>query len=202
MKHYRPLRLGDPVLFALVVALSIFGIAMIYSAGVVDVPGTRVEGTWRQQLLWFSLAMLLIPLILRIPVGVLEWGSQPVYALGLVLLLAARRMRAGWAAGLGLALGVLDGAAHPLTMGAGAVALAVLGYLGARSREFLSGDSPVVLALYLFAGKWIYDVLMWVLLLRFNLSGPVTMLLMVSPLAAAYAAAVGLAAAAAYRSVA
>lgn len=89
MKHYRPLRLGDPVLFFLVVALSIFGIAMIYSAGVIDVPGTRVEGTWRQQLLWFSLAMLMVPLILRIPVGVLEWGAQPMYALGLVLLVAA-----------------------------------------------------------------------------------------------------------------
>jgi rod shape determining protein RodA len=89
VKHYRPLRLGDPALFFLVVALSLFGIAMVYSAGVVDVPGTGVEGTWRQQLLWFSLAMLMVPIILRIPLGVLEWGAQPVYALGLVLLVAA-----------------------------------------------------------------------------------------------------------------
>jgi rod shape determining protein RodA len=95
MKHYRPLRLGDPVLFVLVVALSLFGIAMIYSAGVVDVPGTRVEGTWRAQLLWFCIAMLLVPLILRIPVGVLEWGAQPVYALALVLLIAALVMGEG-----------------------------------------------------------------------------------------------------------
>jgi rod shape determining protein RodA len=86
---YRPLRLGDPLLFVLVVGLSIFGIAMIYSAGVVDVPGTRAEGTWQQQLLWFSLAVLMIPIVLRVPVGVLEWGAQPVYALGIVLLLAA-----------------------------------------------------------------------------------------------------------------
>ncbi len=95
MNHYRPLRLGDPVLFFLVVALSIFGIAMIYSAGVIDVPGTRVEGTWRQQLLWFVLAMLMVPLILRISVGVLEWGAQPVYAFGLVLLVAALVMGEG-----------------------------------------------------------------------------------------------------------
>jgi rod shape determining protein RodA len=95
LKHYRPLRLGDPILFFLVVALSIFGIAMIYSAGVVDVPGTRAEGTWRQQLLWFCLAMLMVPLVLRIPVGLLEWGAQPVYALGLVLLMAALVMGEG-----------------------------------------------------------------------------------------------------------
>jgi rod shape determining protein RodA len=95
LKHYRPLRLGDPILFFLVVALSIFGIAMIYSAGVVDVPGTRVEGTWRQQLLWFSIAMALVPLVLRIPVNFLEWAAQPVYAFGLVLLVAALVMGEG-----------------------------------------------------------------------------------------------------------
>ena len=156
------------------------------------------EGT-RWQFVGFVAVLVVLYFLLRVGLGL---GALAPDFLVIALLLAARRMRAGWAAGLGLVLGVLDGAAHPLTMGAGAVALAVLGYLGARSREFLSGDSPVVLALYLFAGKWIYDVLMWVLLLRFNLSGPVTMLLMVSPLAAAYAAAVGLAAAAAYRSVA
>ncbi len=89
MKHYRPVRLGDPVLFFLVVALAIFGIAMVYSAGVVDVPYSRVGESWRQQLLWFCIAMMMVPFILRIPVGLLEWGAQPVYALGLVLLLGA-----------------------------------------------------------------------------------------------------------------
>jgi rod shape determining protein RodA len=89
MKRYRPLRLGDPILFWLVVGLSVFGIAMIYSAGTVDVPGTRAEGTWKQQLIFFSLALLIVPLILRVPVGWLEWGAQPAYALGLVLLLTA-----------------------------------------------------------------------------------------------------------------
>lgn len=89
MKRYRPLSLGDPLLFWLVIGLSVFGIAMIYSAGAVDVPGTRAEGTWRQQVIFFSLALLLVPLILRVPVGWLEWGAQPAYALGLVLLLTA-----------------------------------------------------------------------------------------------------------------
>jgi cell shape-determining protein MreD len=155
------------------------------------------EGT-RWQFLAFVGVLVVLYFLLRVGLGLGELAPD---FLVVALLLAARRLRAGWAAGLGLALGLLDGAAHPLTMGAGAVALAVLGYLAARSRDVLAGDSPILLALFLFAGKWIYDLMMWVLLLRLNLSGPVGML-GVSLLAAAYAAAVGLAAAAAYRSVA
>lgn len=89
MKRYRVVRLGDPVLFWLVVGLALFGIAMIFSAGMVDVPGTRAEGTWKQQLMWFSLAMPLLYMILKVRIGWLEWGAQPAYALGLVLLMAA-----------------------------------------------------------------------------------------------------------------
>ncbi len=89
MKRYRAVRLGDPVLFWLVVGLAVFGIAMIYSAGMVDVPGTRAEGTWRQQLIFFSLAMPILYMILKVRIGWLEWGAQPAYAFGLVLLMAA-----------------------------------------------------------------------------------------------------------------
>jgi rod shape determining protein RodA len=78
--------IGDPVLFGLVVGLALFGIAMIYSAGVLEVP-SFVTGLWRQQLAWFLLAMLAIPVALRIPVNWLEWAAQPFYGLALVLLL-------------------------------------------------------------------------------------------------------------------
>jgi rod shape determining protein RodA len=89
VRRYRSLLLGDPILFALVVGLSMFGIAMIYSAGVLDVPDKTVVGAWRQQLVWFMLAMLLVPFILRVPVGWLEWASQPAYAVAVVLLVLA-----------------------------------------------------------------------------------------------------------------
>jgi rod shape determining protein RodA len=82
----RQLPVGDPQLFLLVVALAFFGIAMVYSAGVLDVPSTIVAGLWRQQLLWFVLAMLLTPLILKVPVIWLEWAAQPIYALAVLLL--------------------------------------------------------------------------------------------------------------------
>jgi rod shape determining protein RodA len=88
VRRYRSIQLGDPALFGLVVALSVFGIAMVYSAGVVDVPGTRASGAWQAQIVWFCLSLLLIPLVMRVPVGWLEWGAQPAYAFALVLLMA------------------------------------------------------------------------------------------------------------------
>lgn len=83
----RVVRVGDPVLFFLIVGLALYGVAMIYSAGVLDVPSSLVTGIWRQQLLWFVLALLAIPFVLRVPVTWLEWAAQPFYALALVLLL-------------------------------------------------------------------------------------------------------------------
>jgi len=87
LKHSRQLPLGDPTLFFLIVGLSFFGIAMVYSAGVLDVPGTIVRGLWRVQLLWFVLGMIAIPFVLRIPVIWLEWVAQPLYAFAIVLLI-------------------------------------------------------------------------------------------------------------------
>jgi rod shape determining protein RodA len=95
VKRYRRLMLGDPVLFALVVGLAVFGIAMIYSAAVVDVPTTVAAGAWRQQLMWFSIALVLVPFVLRVPVGWLEWGAQPAYALALVLLVLVKIIGSG-----------------------------------------------------------------------------------------------------------
>jgi rod shape determining protein RodA len=95
MRHARQLPVGDPVLFFLVVGLAVFGVAMVFSAGVLDVPSTLVRGLWRQQLLWFVLAMLAIPFLLRIPVVWLEWAAQPLYALALVLLVLALAMGTG-----------------------------------------------------------------------------------------------------------
>jgi rod shape-determining protein MreD len=156
------------------------------------------EGT-RWQFVGFVAVLVVLYFLLRVGLGL---GALAPDLLVVALLLASRRMRAGQAAGLGFALGMLDGAAHQLTFGAAAVALSILGYLGARSREPFSGDSPVLLALYLFAGKWLYDVIFSVLLTHDHFAGPVSTLVLASPLAAAYAAAVGLAAAMAYKSVA
>jgi rod shape-determining protein MreD len=114
------------------------------------------------------------------------------------LLLAARQISAGAAAGLGLILGILAGALAPFALGASALALTIVGYFGARSREFFSEDNYVLLALYLFVGKWAFDVLLAIGTREILRSGSID-LLIVSPLMALYAAAAGLLGLAAYR---
>ncbi|HUE96411.1 MAG TPA: rod shape-determining protein RodA [Longimicrobiaceae bacterium] len=86
LNRSRPVVLGDPLLFGVILALTAFGVAMVYSAGVLDVPSTIVAGLWRQQLLWFALAMLVTPLVLKVPVVWLEWAAQPFYVFCVVLL--------------------------------------------------------------------------------------------------------------------
>ncbi|CAN5677299.1 rod shape-determining protein RodA [soil metagenome] len=80
-------RLGDPLLFFLVVGLSCLGIAKVYSAGVLDVPSTVVAGLWRLQLLWFSLALLLIPLVLMVPIQIIRLAAVPLYVVAMILLI-------------------------------------------------------------------------------------------------------------------
>jgi rod shape determining protein RodA len=70
----------------LVVGLSVFGVAMVFSAGVLDVPYTVVAGLWRAQLLWLVLALLLMPVVMQVSPRMLQAGALPLYSLALVLL--------------------------------------------------------------------------------------------------------------------
>jgi len=89
MSRVRRAVFGDKLLFVLVAGLSVFGIAMIYSAGVVDVPGSIVAGLWRTQAIWFVLGMLLTPLLLRVRVAYVEWAAPFIYGFALLLLVVA-----------------------------------------------------------------------------------------------------------------
>lgn len=116
------------------------------------------------------------------------------------LLVAARCTSAGTASGIGFLLGFLEGAMLPLTLGAGALVLTILGYLGARSRDIVAEDSLSFLALYLFFGKWAYDALM--VLATGLRPGAAIDLLVVSPFAALYGTVAGLVLLALYRRIA
>lgn len=149
--------------------------------------------------LWvFIVCLVVLHFILRLGLGL---GQLAPDLLVVALLLAAREIRAGWAAGLGLLLGVIDGSTVPFNLGASALVLTVLGYLGARTREIFSGDNFVFLALYLFVGKWLYDTLLYLVTGDLFTSGA-AYLLLVSPITALYAAAAGVVALAAYRAFA
>jgi hypothetical protein len=149
--------------------------------------------------LWlFIVILVVLHFVLRLGLGL---GHLAPDLLVVALLLAAREIRAGWAAGLGLVLGIIDGSMVPFNLGASALVLTIIGFLGARTRELFSGDNYLFLALYLFVGKWLYDTLLYLVTGDLFSSGAVYLLL-ISPLTALYAAAAGVVALAAYRAFA
>lgn len=148
---------------------------------------------------WIFIGLLVVlHFVLRVGIGLEQLAPD---LLVVALLLAAREVRAGFAAGLGLLLGILDGSVVPFNLGATAVVLTLLGFLGGRSRDLIEGDSFVFVAVYLFAGKWLFDTLLF--LLTGTAFGPgASYLLLISPLAALYAAAAGLVSLTLYRAFA
>jgi rod shape determining protein RodA len=49
---------GGPLLVGAAWLLSLFGVAMIYSAGVLNIPSPVTQGAWRRQLVWLFLALV------------------------------------------------------------------------------------------------------------------------------------------------
>lgn len=118
-------------------------------------------------------------------------GNVAPDLLTIALLLAAREVGMGTAAGIGFAFGLLLDAFSLLAFGANTVAMAVLGAAGTRTRDLFVGDSFFFLVSYLFLGKWVKDLLHW-LLVGESLREPFFQALLVgSSLNAAYVAVVG-----------
>lgn len=67
--------------------LSLYGIAMVYSAGQTDIP-TYVANVWKQQFVWFLLGICGAYAISRASVRMLEWMAVPMYVFTTVLLVA------------------------------------------------------------------------------------------------------------------
>lgn len=78
----------DSGLILALLALSGFGVAMIYSTGELNVPSPIVEGAWVRQLVWLLLALIAFTILTRISRNWIEWASIPAYVLAVVLLAA------------------------------------------------------------------------------------------------------------------
>jgi rod shape determining protein RodA len=90
MREKVTFNIGDPVILALAFGLAVFGVAMIYSAGELDVPSS-VTGIWRKQAIWLAISLVAFALVLRVSVRWLEWIAPAAYAvaiLGLLVVLA------------------------------------------------------------------------------------------------------------------
>jgi len=118
-------------------------------------------------------------------------GAPDLLTIG--LLVAAREVSLGAAAVVGLVFGLLEDALSVLAFGANTVTMTVIGIAGAFTRDLFVGDSRLFVVSYLFAGKWMRDVLHW-LTMSSELRQPFFAEVIVQgALAAAYAAVVGMA---------
>ncbi len=78
----------DSRLVLAILVLSLFGIAMIYSAGVVNIPNPVTQTAWIRQSVWFVLALVVFSGLSRVPLRWIEWVAIPAYVFSLVLLAA------------------------------------------------------------------------------------------------------------------
>ena len=85
------------------IALSLFGIAVVYSAGQTEVP-TYAQRAWRAQIVWFTIAILGAYLISRASVRFIEWMTTPLYLLSVLLLILV--LIPGFGSGAGTAASV------------------------------------------------------------------------------------------------
>ncbi len=136
---------------------------------------------------FWTFIIILVVLHFGLHVALGMRGAAPDL-LTIALLLGVRRLTGSAAAGLGLALGLLNDALSLDAFGALAVTYAILGFVGARSRDLFEGDSLLFVAIYIFAGKLLSDILYQVL----TRSAPWSDLWAAAPIAALYAAVAGL----------
>ena len=78
----------DPPLVIAVAMLTSFGIAMVYSAGVLVRPRPDIANAWLRQLAHFGIALVLFSLLSRIRLRWYEWAALPAYIFSLLLLAA------------------------------------------------------------------------------------------------------------------
>jgi rod shape determining protein RodA len=101
-------RATDTTLLLLALTLSVFGIAMVYSAGQTDVP-TRVEHLWQRQIIWLGIGLVAAYGVSRASVRLLDWMTTPAYVASnvvlLILLFVGKGAKTGTASHSWLAIG-------------------------------------------------------------------------------------------------
>lgn len=78
---------ADYPLALVALALSLFGIAVVYSAGQTDAHVLSELTAYKRQMAWFAVAIVGAFIVSRASVRLLEWLTVPAYAFGILLLL-------------------------------------------------------------------------------------------------------------------
>lgn len=108
---------------------------------------------------WVAGGLVLLHFLLHVGLGI---GAAAPDLLTVALLLAAREVGVGAAAGLGFAVGLLEDALSVLAFGANSVAMTLLGLAGGSTRDLFVGDSLLFLVSYFVLGKFVRDLVHWV----------------------------------------
>lgn len=96
MNRFRFL-VADPVLTVLVLLMTVFGVLMVYSAGVLEVPRDAAIGAWRRQLMWFGISIFMaIFLLLVVPIAWLHRLAVPAYVIAVGMLAAVLFIGTGY----------------------------------------------------------------------------------------------------------
>ncbi len=128
---------GDPALVLAVLLMTGFGVAMIYSAGVLNIPSPVTEGTWIRQARWFALGLAAFTVVRFVRAHWFERIAPPAYVFGLVLLVATLFLGTGpgTVAGVNSFLDLGFIRFQPAEFAKLATILALARYLGARSED-------------------------------------------------------------------
>ena len=84
----------DVPLAAVVGVLTLYGLAILYSAGQTDVP-TAAAHLWTRQLIWLVMALVGAILVMRVSPRLLEWAAPACYVAGLLVLLVTLAVGTG-----------------------------------------------------------------------------------------------------------
>ncbi len=125
---------GDPALFLAALVMTSFGIAMIYSAGVLNIPSPITEGAWILQIQWAAISLVAFVVICQIGPRWIEWVAVPAHVLCVILLLATLFVGtgSGTAAGVRSFLEIGPIRFQPSELAKLTTILALARYLGAR----------------------------------------------------------------------
>jgi rod shape-determining protein MreD len=120
----------------------------------------------------------------------LGWRA-PMDFLLLALLLASIRVRPAVAALIGLAMGIVADSLTPDALGAGAIAMTIVGYLASWLKAVFFADNLALNAFFFFLGKWLFDAIYFTVEQRLGGIELLQQILLWSPLSAAATAVAG-----------
>jgi rod shape-determining protein MreD len=139
-----------------------------------------------------AVATFLILVLLHYTLRPLLGWRAPMDFLLLALLLSAIRVRPAVGAIIGLILGIVSDSLTPEALGAGAVAMTIVGYLASWLKAVFFADNLALNAFFFFLGKWIFDVIYFSVEQRLGGIELIQQLLLWSPLSAAATAIAGI----------